>query len=327
MKSRKKSWSRQSDKEQRRPCTWHKLGNFNSNLSALTWTAQLILFDFVCFQKQDDEDGIPDLLDRMCKKYFQQMTETPFGHILQWRLYLFVASSTELATHQARWSLDGETVDYMGRQLRIEQVSQLALSEFRQAQSLLYDELLFGMEDVALIEAWRLHDDLDLEDYGASWMTDNRNREILTGTQDALLRQIEGRASLRRAFIRSDQKGGRKSGGGGGGGTGGGTCLCPKAMAIYEAHVQEFLQRILALIQVLPGPPLRSPELLSITYVNTGPRRRSVLIWEKLVMIYVRYHKSQERTGAEKDNIRFLPPENLDLILREDSLTLDSERF
>ncbi|WKT54183.1 Helicase superfamily 1/2, ATP-binding domain [Fusarium oxysporum f. sp. vasinfectum] len=169
MKSRKKSWTRQSDKEQRRLCTWHK-------------------------------------------------PETPYGHILQWRLYLFVASSTELATHQARWSLDGETVDYMGKQLRMEQVSQLALSEFRQAHSLLYDELLFGMEDVAPIEAWRLNDDLDLEDYGALWMTDS-------------------------------------------------------------------------------------------------PRRRSVLIWEKLVMIHVRYHKSQERTGAEKDNIRFLPPAVGDLLL------------
>ncbi|KAK2684623.1 hypothetical protein QWA68_017018, partial [Fusarium oxysporum] len=313
MKSRKKSWTRQSDKEQRRLCTWHKPGNFNSNLSALTWTAQLILFDFVCFQKQDDEDRIPDLLDQMCKKYFQQMTETPYGHILQWRLYLFVASSTELATYQARWSLDGETVDYMGKQLRMEQVSQLALSEFRQAHSLLYDELLFGMEDVAPIEAWRLNDDLDLEDYGASWMTDSRNREILAGTHDTLLRQIEGRASLRRVFIRPDQRGLRKSGGGGG--SGGRTCLCPKAMAIYEAHVQEFLRRMLTLIQVLPGPPLRSPELLSITYINTGPRRRSVLIWEKLVMIHVRYHKSQERTGAEKDNIRFLPPAVGDLLL------------
>jgi hypothetical protein len=49
----------------------------------------------------------------MCKKYFQQIAEMPYGHILQWRLYLFVASSNELTTYQARWSLDGETVDYM----------------------------------------------------------------------------------------------------------------------------------------------------------------------------------------------------------------------
>ncbi|EXA29482.1 hypothetical protein FOVG_19044 [Fusarium oxysporum f. sp. pisi HDV247] len=292
--------SKGADKVVKR-CTWREPGNFNSNLSALTWTAQLILFDFVCFQKQDDEDGIPDLLDQMCKKYFQQMAETPFGHVLQWRLYLFAASRTSLTKHQARWSLDGETVDYMGTKLHMEQVTQLVESEFRQAHSLLYDELLFGMRDVAPIEAWRLHDDLDVDDYGASWLTDERNREILAGTHDALLRQIEERADLRQVFVRLDPNGGVR--------------LCPKAIAIYEAHVQEFLKRILAPISVPSGPPLRSPELLSITYINTGARRRSVFLWEKTVMIYVRYSKSQEQTGEEKDNIRFLPPAVGNLLL------------
>ncbi|PCD22149.1 hypothetical protein AU210_015948 [Fusarium oxysporum f. sp. radicis-cucumerinum] len=137
MLSRKKALTRRVDNEQHKRCTWREPGNFNSNLSALTWTAQLILFDFVCFQKQDDEDGIPDLLDQMCKKYFQQMAETPFGHVLQWRLYLFAASRTSLAKHQARWSLDGETVDYMGTKLHMKQVTQLVESEFRQAHTLL----------------------------------------------------------------------------------------------------------------------------------------------------------------------------------------------
>ncbi|KAK2924479.1 hypothetical protein FoTM2_014757, partial [Fusarium oxysporum f. sp. vasinfectum] len=301
MLSRTKALTRRVDNEQHKRCTWREPGNFNSNLSALTWTAQLILFDFVCFQKQEDEDGIPDLLDQMCKKYFQQMAETPFGHVLQWRLYLFAASRTSLTKHQARWSLDGETVDYMGTKLHMEQVTQLVESEFRQAHSLLYDKLLFGMRDVAPIEAWRLHDDLDVDDYGASWLTDERNREILAGTHDALLRQIEERADLRQVFVRLDPNGGVR--------------LCPKAIAIYEAHVQEFLKRMLAPISVPSGPPLRSPELLSITYINTGARRRSVFLWEKMVMIYVRYSKSQEQTGEEKDNIRFLPPAVGNLLL------------
>ncbi|KAH7109708.1 telomere-associated putative RecQ-like protein usher, partial [Dactylonectria macrodidyma] len=93
------------------------------------------------------------------------------------------------------------------------------------------------------------------------------------------------------------------------------TYLCSKAIALYEAHVQEFLKRMVTLMAVPPGPPLRSPELLSITYINTGTRRRSLLIWEKLVMVYVQYHKSQEQTGKEKDNIRFLPPAIGDLLL------------
>jgi hypothetical protein len=28
---------------------WEEPGNFNSHLSALTWTAQLVLFDYACF--------------------------------------------------------------------------------------------------------------------------------------------------------------------------------------------------------------------------------------------------------------------------------------
>ncbi|WKT54448.1 Protein of unknown function DUF3505 [Fusarium oxysporum f. sp. vasinfectum] len=201
---------------------------------------------------------------RADRKYFQQIAETPFGHVLQWRLYLFAASRTSLTKHQARWSLDGEMVDYMGTKLHMEQVIQLVESEFRQAYLLLYDELLFGMRDITLIEAWRLHDDLDIDDYGASWLTDERNREILAGTHDALLRQIEGRADLRQVFVRLDPNGGVR--------------LCPKAIAIYKAHIQEFLKRILAPISVPSGPPLRSPELLSITYINTGARRRSVFL-------------------------------------------------
>jgi hypothetical protein len=55
---------------------------FNSNLSALTWTAQLIVFDYACFHKQEDEDQIPVFLAKICKKFFHQLAETPFGHIL-----------------------------------------------------------------------------------------------------------------------------------------------------------------------------------------------------------------------------------------------------
>ncbi|KAM0361052.1 hypothetical protein ACHAPZ_011578, partial [Fusarium culmorum] len=129
--SRKGNRKRQRDNQQGALCSWQTPGNFNSNLSALTWVAQIILLDFVCFKKQDDKDGIPDIIDEICKRYFQQITETTFGHILQWRLYLFVAAKNNLAEHQARWSLDKETIDYRGTELHMEQVSQLVISEYR----------------------------------------------------------------------------------------------------------------------------------------------------------------------------------------------------
>lgn len=62
---------------------WEEPGNFNSHLSALTWTAQLVIFDYACFQEQEDENQIPVFLAKICKRFFQQLAETPFGHILQ----------------------------------------------------------------------------------------------------------------------------------------------------------------------------------------------------------------------------------------------------
>jgi hypothetical protein len=47
---------------------WEEPGNFNSHLSALTWTAQLIIFDYACFQEQEDEDQIPVFLTKICTR-------------------------------------------------------------------------------------------------------------------------------------------------------------------------------------------------------------------------------------------------------------------
>jgi hypothetical protein len=62
---------------------WQEPGNFNHYLSALTWTAQLVIFDYACFQEQEDESQIPVFLVKVCKRFFQQLAETPFGYILQ----------------------------------------------------------------------------------------------------------------------------------------------------------------------------------------------------------------------------------------------------
>jgi Lhr-like helicase len=279
---------------------WEEPGNFNSHLSALTWTAQLVLFDYACFQEQDDEDQIPVFLAKICKKFFQQLAETPFGHILQWRLYLFKVGKAAVAKHQARWLLDGQTVEYRGVELQMSQISDLVVSEYQQAHALLYDELMFQARDLTPMESWRLKDDLDLEDFGGSWLSHPSNFEFLEGAELALFRRIQGNAELRAMFLTKANDGS--------------IVLCPKAMEIYEAHAQEFLKRALVLCHIPPGPPLREPELLSVMWRNNA-RQRHLLIWEKLVMIYTQYHKGQQQSGAYKDNIRFLPKAIGDLLL------------
>jgi hypothetical protein len=281
---------------------WQEPGNFNHYLSALTWTAQLVIFDYACFYEQADEDQIPAFLAKICKLFFQQLAETPFGYILQWRLYLFAVSKQTLARHQAVWSLDGQTVLYRGVDLQMAQVSRLALSEYQQAHALLYDELMFGAGDLPLLESWRLQDDLDLQRFGGSWLQHAPNAELLAGADLALLRQIQGRADLRGLFLRRAATGSRS-------GSGSGSqpaALDATAIDVYEAHAQDFLRRLLVLCHVTSGQPLRQPELLSVRWQNTD-RQRHVLLWEKLVLIHTQYHKGQQQTGAYKENVRFLP--------------------
>jgi hypothetical protein len=122
-------------------------------LSVLTWTAQLVIFDYTCFHEQEDEDQIPVFLAKICKKFFQQLAETPFGYILQWRLYLFKAGKAAIAKYQACWSLDGQTVEYRGVELQMAHIPQLIVSEYQQAYLLLYNELLFQAKDLTSIES------------------------------------------------------------------------------------------------------------------------------------------------------------------------------
>ncbi|PQE10617.1 hypothetical protein CJF32_00009743 [Rutstroemia sp. NJR-2017a WRK4] len=126
------------------------------------------------------------------------------------------------------------------------------------------------------MESWRLKDDLDLEDFGGSWLSHPCNAEFLEGAEHALFRRIQGHAELRAMFLTQAADGS--------------AVLCPKAMTIYEVHAQEFLKRVLVLCYIAPGPPLCEPELLSVMWRNTA-RRRYLLVWEKLVMIYTQYYK------------------------------------
>src|ERR1700712_3695415 len=109
---------------------WEEPGNFNSHLSALTWTAQLVIFDYACFQEQEDENQIPVFLAKIYKRFFQQLAEILFGHILQWRLYLFKVGKDTIAKKQARWFLDRQSVEYRGVKLQISQISNLVVSEY-----------------------------------------------------------------------------------------------------------------------------------------------------------------------------------------------------
>jgi hypothetical protein len=86
--------------------------------------------------------------------------------------------------------LDGQTVEYRRVQLEMLQISDLVVSEYQQAYALLYNELMFQAKDLTPMESWRLKDDLDLEDFGGSWLSHSSNSEFLQGAELALFRRI-----------------------------------------------------------------------------------------------------------------------------------------
>ncbi|KJZ70144.1 hypothetical protein HIM_10451 [Hirsutella minnesotensis 3608] len=84
-----------------RGLVWAEPRNFTSHLSAIVWIMQLLVFDFACFYKQDDEDGVLDLIRLMARKAFCDGEETPLGHALAWRNYLGKVAKSAVTPNQA----------------------------------------------------------------------------------------------------------------------------------------------------------------------------------------------------------------------------------
>jgi superfamily II DNA or RNA helicase len=289
---------------------WHDPGNYSGNLSALIWMAQLVIFEAVCHHdslSDSDEDRIMEKLEKLCTTFLHQDGETVFGYILQWRLYISTVARAAITRRQARWSLDGKEITYLGTTLRVlDHVPRLMLTEYRRARDILFNSLLFGARDVPSIPVYRVSDDLDGEEPGGSWITDLRNVELLHGANKTLLNEIGKRPDLRNVFFVDKKEGvgqaGKKQ-------------LCKRAIAVYEADVQEFLKSAAPLLFVAPLTPIRVPEFLTILWFNTGNARRSLLFYEKMLMMHIRHHKSRELTDRDKDNIRFIPSAIAELLI------------
>jgi hypothetical protein len=127
------------------------------------------------------------------------------------------------------------------------------LSEYQQAHTLLYNKLIFGADSLPLLESWRLRDNLDLQQYGGSWLQHPQNRELVAGADLALLHQIQGQPSLQALFLHQATAGSSQP-----------AALDPIAVDVYKAHIQDFLRRLLVLCYVISGQPLYQSKLLSI---------------------------------------------------------------
>ncbi|KFZ22842.1 hypothetical protein V502_02680 [Pseudogymnoascus sp. VKM F-4520 (FW-2644)] len=71
------------------------------------------------------------------------------------------------------------------------------------------------------MQSWRLKDDLDMEDFGGSWLSHPGNAEFVEKADRALFQCIQESAELRAMFLTEADDGSM--------------VLSVKAMAIYEA--------------------------------------------------------------------------------------------
>jgi len=66
--------------------------------------------------------------------------------------------------------MDKKVLIYRDIDLHIDHVPRLLLSDFQQAQHLLYNELIFGAQNLPRIYTWALKDNLDTDTFG--WFFD-----------------------------------------------------------------------------------------------------------------------------------------------------------
>ncbi|KAM0271094.1 hypothetical protein ACHAQH_009227 [Verticillium albo-atrum] len=291
---------------------WRPAGSFSSFLSGLVWAAQLVVFRASVGaaphggggdDDDDDDDGgrhgILATINTYCKRYMRPDRETPMGEILGWRLLCRAVARDDVGRHQAAWDEDGQGLTYGDVHLRLDDVRTLFTSEMARARRLLYDELLFGADALPRLQASALKDDLSRTDVGWFFGRRRDNQAVLGPLDRALEGVIRSSAPLRNAYLdRSGQT----------------VTWRAKAIAYYEAVVDDFLTTCAPLFHMAPGQALREAELFSILWKNTQ-RHRSIGLKHGRVMVHTTYHKGQQQTGKYKDNIRFLPAALGDLLI------------
>lgn len=181
-----------------------------------------------------------------------------------------------MGSHQAVWDIEEKVLTYRNTELCMDQILHLLLSEFREAQDLLYSELMFAAQHLSQMKAWALKDNLDVDVYGWHFGQHQENAELLRPLQGALSKVIQGSKMLRDSFLMTAANGSKS--------------WREKAISQYEAVVDEFQKRMLVLVHMASGQPLREKELLSVMWRNMQ-RRRNIFLKYGLVMFYTTYHK------------------------------------
>ena len=279
--------------------SWLEPGKFNSNLSAIIWVVQLLLFYDSARKEKLGEGETLAHVKRYCERFLQQTVETPMGEILRWRLLLFRISKDSVGDHEAFWDETEQVLTYEDVELHMDQIPTLLESEYRDCRRLLYNDLMFGVTDGHRMRAWASKDSANVDTVGWNFIQHRDNGHLLESADRVLLSTIERSDLLCRLYLTDHRP------------SSSGLAWRDSALAAYEVTVQEFLKRLSVLVHISGDQPVRESEFSSMT----TQRRRSITLCHGRVMIHVKNHKGQQQTGRHKENIRFLPDPVGELLL------------
>lgn len=89
-----------------------------------------------------------------------------------------------------------------------------------------------------------------------------------------------------------------------------------RELSDYLSYLSLFLEKLLVLIHVTGGQPVRAPELLSLRYSNsTKTGTRNVFVENGLLVFVTSYHKGYLITGTTKIIYQYLPREVGELLV------------
>lgn len=277
---------------------WKAPRNFTKNLSALLYVARLYVVLDIVKRRQDIEvmQALREIHDLALGRY----TETPVGHMINWRSYIGRAADTYQGG-VAIWMQEDTALLYQGVEIKLSDITAVIGRQFYEAKRILEDKLLFG-RDVPRMGSNHIIDDLSLNHRGATWTDVPGNRGILhvDGNLDntrLLYRLVMNTPELQQRFLVNGSWTKTAN-------------LSQKTEAHkeYEKTVQKFLDHLLVAIHLSAGSPLRGPEVLSIRWAsisNSCPR--NIYAFNGRVYIITTYSKNVRRSGV-KHTVHVLPP-------------------
>lgn len=304
--------------------TWEGYSNFTPKLSAIMAISRLLVVKYAVDQRakliqrkrqwgqsqEEAEESSPshfELVSNITRRFMvgggEGIQTIPIQFIVRLRNYGMAAHNNTATRGSVSW--DKEDIVFKGSRINILNVQGMLQTALRQAESVLYKNLLFckGFTDqspaalgLPVIPWDELLDNAANIAIGLS-LVDSLYRHDNGASKGWVFQKIWTDNARRGAWVQSIT-------------TGADMELNPKVACRYGIAVERLLELLLFLIHLSYGQPARAPEILTVRYKNTADRGvRNVLVDQGLVMIVTGYHKGFSRSERLKVIHRFVPRE------------------